>query len=483
MAIRKVTNTFRDGGLGTVLPSSGNVCAVVGNCSAGPYVPTEVAQIDTLLSRFGRGPAVQLGALLLSLPGGGIPIIMQRTPNSVDSTIGVIDDSGLTGTSTVTADGDPVDSFDVVFTVTKGGTVGIPGIKFTVGLDGGKATPRTIALGSALLYDVPDTGLTLHFDNGQTLIEGDVVKFSTTEPTWASDDIVDACTALKTTSRGWGFIALTGAVNASSAGVMNTALLGMEDVIKYRSALMNARGANVGEDDSSWQDVLIGNFGSFSGMRAVVGAGMTRIVSPIDGNNYRRPANWEAALRGVLAPISEDLGRVASGPLAGASIVDEFGNLTEHDELHQPGLDEARFLTLRTYPRKTGVYITSPMTMAPLGSDFSLWQYRRVMDLAAEIAYDELVLHLGDGVRVDLSTGHIDDADAKGIEELVNATLSDRLVSEGHAVKAFVTLSRTDDILNGDLINSTTSVVPLAYINGFNNVLQFQNPALSVVPA
>src|SRR5262249_36108425 len=155
---------------------------------------------------------------------------------------------------------------------------------------------------------------------------------------------------------------------------------------------------------------------------------------------------WDLATRVAQIPVEQEPGRVRTGPM-NISIVDSNNDLIGHDESIDPGLDDARFVTLFTIPGLNGAYLANANLMAPAGSDFTLIPFRRVMDLVATITYAQLALELSDDVFVNRSgprAGFIREEDALRIENAVNRVLLERVVKPGHAVDARVILSRND---------------------------------------
>lgn len=124
-------------------------------------------------------------------------VIFVGIPIAVPGVVGRQDGSGVTGSCviSVAAGGSgAMEETDAIFTVTSAGTVGAPGIKGTLSLDGG-TTEKTINLGTAASYAIPYVGLTLSFAAG-SLNVGDVYSFSSTAPMWDQAGIDGARVAL-----------------------------------------------------------------------------------------------------------------------------------------------------------------------------------------------------------------------------------------------------------------------------------------------
>jgi hypothetical protein len=187
----------------------------------------------------------------------------------------------------------------------------------------------------------------------------------------------------------------------------------------------------------------------------------------------RRSAAWPIAARIALVPISEDLGRVATGPIIGVSALDR-------DESVTPGLDAERFATLRTIVGEQGYWITSGKMMSPYGSDFVDVQHRRVMDVACALARSALLHFLNDTVQVDSTTGQIRQQDAKAIEQYVDGIVRASLVAPGYASDISIQVNTNANILSTQILPVTIRVTPLGYNHFISVDIGFFNPALQV---
>jgi len=133
---------------------------------------------------------------------------------------------------------------------------------------------------------------------------------------------------------------------------------------------------------------------------------------------------------------------------------------------------------MRTFKGYPGYFITNGNMMATYGSDFSLVQFRRVMDRACQVVRAAEIPMLSSEVRVDLKTGFIDERDAQEFESKVGTQLKTALVATGNASDASVTLNRTTNLLESASEPVTVSIVPLAYLKQLDNTIGFANPSL-----
>jgi hypothetical protein len=162
-------------------------------------------------------------------------------------------------------------------------------------------------------------------------------------------------------------------------------------------------------------------------------------------------------------------------------IRDTNGNPDRHDEANNPGLDDARFTTLRTWSGYPGVYVTRSRIFAPDGSDFSITTYRRVFNLFHEILFAYFVAALNRPVRVNKNTGFILEQDALQLEKGAESSVRGALGAQPMMSGVKVTVSRTDNLLSTKTMNVDARLYPLAYPEAINLSLGFINPAIRAV--
>lgn len=186
--------TILDGQLGSSFALGTDMLCVIGCSSAGPLqTPRIYTSVGALLAGAGHGPAVEAAAY--ALHNARRKVLFVRTPSTTVGANSAFDDDAVTGTSTVTLTGEPLDSYEGRFLVVAGGTIGTAGITFRYSLDGAATWSPVLALGTASTYVIPNTGLTLNFAAG-TLVAADAASWVSTEPRWDATDLTDAFAAL-----------------------------------------------------------------------------------------------------------------------------------------------------------------------------------------------------------------------------------------------------------------------------------------------
>lgn len=474
MTLPAVNITVQDGNLGVVSTGS-SACAVIGVSSTGtPNLPTAVTKVDTLTSTFGVGPGVEQAALLLAK---GVPVLFIRAETATPGTVGAVTFTG-TGTSVPTTDIDPnvpLDTYEVYAVVTTGGTVGTSGIKYKYSYDGGRNLSPAQSLGTSTSFNIPnacDVALA-----AGTLVAGDTIEFRTAEPVFDGPGLLAAVNTYKTSAVRTRMVAVAGPMTAALGAVIDTALEDMATKNKPRRWIGNTRIPNAAESDASYQTAMQIISDAYSTKRGALCAGAADLVSAVSGREYLRPISFrvaaEQARQIALGNEEADIADVNLGSLVGTSIVDVNSNPKHHDEFNSPGLDDMRFITLRTWPTFAGTYVTNPRLFSPEGSDFQFIPHGLVMDIGQETSYGNLSLRLSRPVLVDSSTGRIHESDAQEIEAGCEKALEAVLLAKPKASGVNVTVSRTDDILATKTLSVTIQIVPLGYITTINVDLGF----------
>jgi hypothetical protein len=367
-----------------------------------------------------------------------------------------------TGTGTVTPTAQPLDSYAIQVKTLTAGALGAA--TFAYSLDGGNNWSGSLLIPASGKYVVPDTGILFTFAAGP-FNAGESWTCSVTAPGCSSSDVTACLTAALADPRTWGFVHVIGAPSspANAAALLATIqsqLVTAESQFRYARALIE-----VPQDTDA---NIVAAFASAATLRVGAAAGYASTVSPLNGRILSRSAAWVIAARASDVPISEDLGRVASGPVPGiVKLV--------RDEAATPGLDAARFCTLRSIIGRQGTYVTTGRLMAPNGSDYSLWQNGRVMDEACNITRNALLKYLNSSLRLN-ADGTIEEREARSIETYVDTALRAGLTQPGDASDVSVVVSRTANVLSTQILPVSVRVRPLGYAKWINVDIGFAAP-------
>jgi hypothetical protein len=387
------------------------------------------------------------GASFVTLAfGGGTAVVGDVVTVSTTGTTALASGSGtLTPTLSSAC---PLDAYSVKIVITTAGA--LQTAQFTYSLDGGTTTIGPILTTGSGVYVIPDTGLQLTL--ASTFVAGDQYTFTTTTASFTSTDLTNAFNALVAQPYKWSFLHIVGP--AASVGAAAT-LLATVDLLMGTAASSYRFARAILEVPSDTDANILSAFAASSSLRVAAAAGFVTTVSVLNGRSMSRPLGWHMAARAAAVPPQEDLGRVQTGSLPGATAL-------SRDESATPGLDNAgRFTTATTILGRNGFFITQGRLMAPVGSDFTFWQYGRVMDQISDAARTAFLKFLNDSVRVN-SDGTISEKDAQNME---SSALNDILnsIENGSVSSLSVTIDRTTNVLATQTISPKVRAVPLGY--------------------
>lgn len=478
MSQPSVNITERDGALG-VLPAGQRLYAVAGVATSGPLnTPATFARTQDLIAMFTGGPGVEAACLYIDTYSK--PVVFTRTGNTTAGDVSDVDTVG-TGSSVVTVTGDPLDDMEVVLSFEHGGTRGTAGATYRISLDAGRTPGPVTALGTATSIAVAEAGITFELAAGN-FIAGDTHSVVLKAPCFNASELDAALDALKNSAVDWELFHPAGPLDAtlinSHIEVKFAALFAAG---KYCYWMGSPRMPTVGETEAAYLTAMAGfsavntKYGALCGAAAKTGSG-------VSGRTYRRPTSF--ALAALQASVSEEVDTAddAVGQVPGVTIRDPNGNPDEHDESINPGLDDARFMTLRTWDGK-GVYVNRPRLFSAPGSDFQIIPNRRVLNLAHIALRAYFRRRLNSPVLVNGTTGLILEKEALEIEAGAKAAMRALLLAKPKASAIDFVLSRTDNLLSTKTLTGQGFVIPLAYPEFIDLDVSLFNPVQVQVAA
>lgn len=471
MALPDVSLTVKDGQTGILADNADGLQVKVGVCSAGPTNTLAFyASKDDLIAVHGTGPAVEAACLVIEL--AGTVGFMRCTASVAGSNSAVTKTAIGTSTGTITLAGTPLDYYLFRLKITKTGALGVAEFQYSLD-DGDTYSDVTLVPSGGTFAITGFATLTFVPGAGPVIFEaGDIHEARSTAPLYNSSDLGAALDALHADVREWAFFHVVGPVDAALATVIGSKLTAMETAYRFVRGICEVRDQNAAEALATWQSAVNTDFASFVHRRVNVCAGYAEMVSPVSGRIYRRPIAWQVAARASAAVPSEDLGRFATGPMPGVTKL-------WHDERVSPAFDSTRFTTARTYLGSPGFYITHGRLMSPTGSDFKFWQYGRVMDKGCRAARNALLLFLNETFRVSLTTGFIDEGDARAVDAVVTRAILDEVGADASGGE-FSTY-RNINMISTQKLAGKASIVPFAYGKAVEAEIGFTNPALNQV--
>jgi hypothetical protein len=391
---------------------------------------------------------------------------------------------GATGTVTV-AGQVPYDAYEVQIVIVAAGTLGTATFKFS--LDDGRTWSIDYTVPGGATFALPSTNITCTFVPGAGpafFVAGDLHWFDCVAPLYTTVNLGSAITAALAVpaSTEYAFVVLTGQ-SASAADAATMFATVATSAASFATAYRYARFIMDGGKDAI--ATVVTSMNAVSDRRIVVCFGRTDTASskPFEGYGTPRvPLVYNVGARAMASLISTDLARVMTGPLTGVVAV-------EHDDYVLAGVgDTAKITTARTWPGRSGYYLTNCWLKAPTGSDFRYLQHGRVMDTACRRVISEQQNMIGVGVRTMPTTGYIDERDAQRWEAKIEAPLREDLTqptnaegTQGHVSDLAYTITRTNNVATTETVQSEVAIRPLGYVKHITSYIGFDLSAGATV--
>jgi hypothetical protein len=472
MTTPKATITIKEGQLGTPPEQTDNVLAVLGYCTlgtVGAIYDFSNASANEVEAALGRGRLARLVAQLVQTEGHGPIIAVPLTPGTVGANSAV--SSSGTAPPAVTLTGTPFDDGDGRIEILSAGVRGTSTFRYS--LDAG--VNWSAELVTAATYAIPNSGITINFANTGPYAVDNRYSWTSTAPSHTNTNVTDGLTALRSSGRDFGF----GVVLCSHGGATDTdranAMVSLFSAVATAASAFEAGETFIGialeapkpvatdaAGMTSWRTALNTAQASMSDKRVMVAAGHGQHTAALDSLSYRTSAIFAAAVRLSQAPISEDLGRVASGAIDGWTSI-------EHDQSVTGGLS-ARYTTMRTIKKKPGFFLTEGRQMAAPGSDYELTANLRVINAASAAVLARAYDFVNESVLANPSTGRILEEDAAAIDRELTSVAENTVIytTPQHASSVSARISRTDPILSTRTGSVDLAVQPKGYFKRIN---------------
>ena len=494
MPTGSVSTIVGDGGLGALPTSSAQAHVIMGVCSAGTagtvYAFNDLTLLSTTLV---GGPAVEAAAYEMAVGGGTIYVcpITASVPG-VASAVTVTRVGTSNGTITVTS-GTPLDAYNVLIRVASAGLgqlVSRGTVSVNVSTDAGITYgPATLvpATGVFTLRDVKSvaTGLTLAFSVADSTFDyGDVFSISCQAPVYSSGDVTTALTMLLASTLDFSWIHFVGFPTVGSSSANATASAALASTISTYMSVAQTAGQYIFaivETPPSLDADIATAYANFFDRRVKVQVGTELVTSPLNGCNYVRSSAWGLSARlGKIRP-SVSPGQTGDGGIANApgGPLDGIYAINRDERTATTPMYDLGFGTTLTYRGYPGFFSDAGRMKAPVGSDYTLVMYRRVMDSVCRVARLAGFKYLNAPLNVDSATGYLITKDAAGIRSYIESQIRAALSTEFSDI--IVTVITTDNILSTQKLRVKVQVIGFAYALNVEEIIEFLNPALTLV--
>ena len=304
---------------------------------------------------------------------------------------------------------------------------------------------------------------------------GDVFSLTTTPPSVGLVDLQEAIaslTANDTALSQFSVVHLVGeGATSSILATLESACVGWANAKRqYKTGLVEAayQGSTA---ESTWVQSVLDAYPT-KGQWVGVAAGECNYQDSLTGTIDRASVGTAYISRLMICPIAELPSHTdcdtTQGILTSLSGVLVRNALATDPPLWQSDdalvtLNASNFVTLRTWPGRTGIYVRQGLVYTAEGDDYEFITNRRVANVAADTSYVTIVSFVNSNQPVDLATGRLSEQAAQKIEAAVSAAIRQRLLGGGRqSISGFaVRLDRTVDFAATGEILIQLTIVPL----------------------
>jgi hypothetical protein len=353
----------------------------------------------------------------------------------------------------------PNDNYQGKIRFVDGGALQTAGITYQESLDDGRSWSELKALGTALEITFEDAGtatITLG-TAAQTIADGAELSVRMIAPMFTAETVATAVDAAFRYSGAWEWMLVSGVVTPDLAVVIDAAFRSHYLADKERGWIGGWRlpgckipggtAVDADETDTEYQTAFNTAWSTTALEFGCIAAADCKMVSAISGRVYKRSPAMVVAPREASVAPNIDIAYIPLGALPGVSLYDEAGNTDCHDEATDPGLDDMRAITLRSWESETGVYVTNPRVFTAAGSDIEMMPHLECFNLETRALRSYFRRNLSVDLYANLATGKLRDSDRRTLEAGANKAANAALVTPGYISGQLTTISPDDDLL------------------------------------
>lgn len=344
------------------------------------------------------------------------------------------------------------------------------------------------AAAALLLVDATGTGATIVGTLGTwltlapSIATGDVWTWTTTPPKWSNADLAESITALLANESALSAFSVLHVVgestdtdNVTMAGFVTSAASTKR---QYKTVVAEATYMG-STSETTWATALKTDFATKSPYVGLC-AGEVNTINSAYGTVDR--ANCAAAYvaRLMICPISELPSHVdcvtilgTKNSLDGVIVRPNDGDMPlwqTEDTLAD--LNTNNFVTLRTHPGRSGIYVRQGLQFTTDGSTFTFVTNRRIANVAAALAYDEGLRFLNDNLIIDPVTGELSEIECQKLESQIGGRLRKKLVGSDrgrqHCSVVSFTVARGEDFASNGTVTGSVNITPRVPVTTFS---------------
>lgn len=463
MALKDVLVKIKDGGLALLAANPSAVHAKVGVASLAPVGQiVALSDHEQIADTLGAGPLAD--ATLDSFVAGSRLVYVVAAEPDIPGQRGAVSREG-DGTGTLSVAGNPLNAFDVVVEVLRTG--GLNDAVFRYSLDGGASWSGQVTVPAEGVYTLPNTGLTITFQADaenppESFRKGDRFTFSTTAPQASVESVNRAIDVLLGSNLSFDFIHVVGPSDAAMWAALAARAEEAFNSFRYIHILAEAKPPAPGQTVDEWVSALAAEAEDIASTRLSVCAAFGRVADISTGRQAVRNLAGLYAGRVSAIGVHQHPGEVALGAIPSVVALAPNGI----NAAHISALDDARFVTFRTYEGFPGHYVNDGRIMAAPTSDYQQVETRRVVDKAArQVRIAALRFHKGPATPAGLAA----------FQAALQVPLG-AMQADGEILGAQVVIPPGQNILSTGRLRARLRITPVPIMREIEVEIGLENP-------
>jgi Protein of unknown function (DUF2586) len=252
-----------------------------------------------------------------------------------------------------------------------------------------------------------------------SLSTGDVFTFTTTPPTWSNADLSAALLTLltnETALSSFSVIHIVGEAGTVDFSTLHTFLDNANNQKRqFKRGTIEGPFQLSTESEATW-DARCKSIFPVQGTKVGIAVGETQILNSAYGTVDKRNVGAPYMARLMICPVSELPSHVdcetnlgVKNQLDGVLPRATNGSIPPLYQTDDTLVDmnSSNFITLRTHPGRTGLYVRQGLLYTLDGDDYTYITNGRTADVAAAVAYDEILRYLNANELTDPATGEM----------------------------------------------------------------------------
>lgn len=391
--------------------------------------------------------------------------VAATTEGTVSTVTKTAADETSGGTMTIT--GKPNNRYTISTKITKSGGFNTAVLKYS--FDGVTYSDEVTMPTDGSLVILP-TGLTLKFTEGAgetKFVAGDLFSATTTAPQASNEAILAALAHVREVSKTIEFVHIVGeSTNALWSALAVEAEKFFSTYYKPVFFLLEAAAPTAEQTTRQYIDALVESRKAINSYFIQV-CTARGLYTRMDGTT--QSINLAGVISGLYAraKVAQSISETASFAIPADKLIrlEPQGIMDDLDLL-----DEAQFLTMRSYEGLSGWYVTKPHVLCSEGSDYRYAEHVRVLNKAARLVRREALLQLHKSIDISKL-----DEELAAIGAFIAAPLMGMVEAEEISAGE-ITIPTGQNILADEHLTVILRFVPRGYVRWITIDLGMKNP-------